>query len=237
MSLTALMIEQIGAARTIVEDGAKVIPPWRINTPEGSYLVFTRFDHDKPELRERVLHLMSRFMTWKMATSFVLTVQTWWGVDESGIEEEALLAVGVSHHERLGLVQRIAERRYRVRFGLPDWLMPDQVDETYFRLLPSGASEITAKEAEELAFVFGENGELAADGRASRLRLELLFSKCVSCPRAFHSGGAMFENDMLAVALVVVVFAVLAYDLSFNHGEWLAIMGAFANDALREIRR
>ena len=47
----------------------------------------------------------------------------------------------------------------------------------------------------------------------------------------------MFENDMLAVALVVVVFAVLAYDLSFNHGEWLAIMGAFANDALREIRR
>ena len=25
--------------------------------------------------------------------------------------------------------------------------MPDQIDETYFRLLPTGASEITAKEA------------------------------------------------------------------------------------------
>jgi len=27
----------------------------------------------------------------------------------------------------------------------------------------------------------------------------------------------MFENDMFAVAIVAMVFAVLAYDLSFNH--------------------
>jgi ammonia channel protein AmtB len=47
----------------------------------------------------------------------------------------------------------------------------------------------------------------------------------------------MFEEDMIAVAIVVVVFAVLAYDLSFNHGEWLAMLGGFANEALREIRR
>jgi len=47
----------------------------------------------------------------------------------------------------------------------------------------------------------------------------------------------MFENDMFAVAIVAMVFAVLAYDLSFNHGEWLAILGGFANDTLREIRR
>ena len=60
MSLTALMIEQIGAARTIVEDGAEVVPVWRINSPEGSYLVFTRFDHDKPEKREGELLLRRR---------------------------------------------------------------------------------------------------------------------------------------------------------------------------------
>ncbi len=41
--------------------------------------------------------------------------------------------------------------------------MPDQVDETHFRLLPSGASEITAEEQCELAVIFGENGELAAE--------------------------------------------------------------------------
>jgi hypothetical protein len=46
----------------------------------------------------------------------------------------------------------------------------------------------------------------------------------------------MFEDDMLAVAIVVVAFVVLAYDLSFNHGEWLAILGGFLNDTLREFR-
>ena len=39
----------------------------------------------------------------------------------------------------------------------------DQVDETYFRLLPSGTSEITAEEAHELAVIFGKDGELAAE--------------------------------------------------------------------------
>jgi hypothetical protein len=102
------MIEQIGAARAIVEDGAEVVPARRINTPEDSYLIFTRFDHDKSE---RVLLLISRFMTWKMATSFVLTAVTWLGADEAREGEEALLAIGVSHHERLGLVQRMLRRR------------------------------------------------------------------------------------------------------------------------------
>ena len=113
MSIIDIMIEQIGAARTIVEDGAEVIPAWRINTPEGTYLVFTRFDHDKPEQRERLLHLMARFLAWKMATSFVLTAETWLGAKETRAGDEALLVIGVSHHERLGLVQRIEERDYQ----------------------------------------------------------------------------------------------------------------------------
>ena len=105
---------------------------------------------------------MTRFMVWKMATSFVLTAQTWLGAEDTREGDEALLVIGVSHHERLGLVQRITGRD-PVSFGTPDWLTPDQVDETYFRLLPTGVSEITAKEQQELVFVFGENGELAAE--------------------------------------------------------------------------
>jgi hypothetical protein len=101
-------------------------------------------------------------MTWKMATSFVLTAETWLGPEETREGDEALLVIGVSHHERLGLIQRITGRD-PVSFGSPEWLMPDQIDETYFRLLPSGVSEITAKEAQELAFVFGEGGELMAE--------------------------------------------------------------------------
>ena len=66
------MLDQLATARRIVEDGQEVDPAWLINTPEGTYLVFTRFDPDKPEERERALYLITRFMTWKLATSFVL---------------------------------------------------------------------------------------------------------------------------------------------------------------------
>jgi hypothetical protein len=42
-------------------------------------------------------------MAWKMATSFVLTAETWLGADG----EDALLIIGVSHHERLAVLQRV----------------------------------------------------------------------------------------------------------------------------------
>ena len=42
-------------------------------------------------------------------------------------------------------------------------LLPERVDETYFRLLPSGSGEITIEEFAELASIFGEGGEMAAE--------------------------------------------------------------------------
>ncbi len=162
MSLLDLMIDQIATARTIVEDGAQVIPSWRISTPEGNYLVLTRFDPDKPEQRERALLLISRFMTWKLATSFVLTAETSLGSGATHSDEEALLVIGVSRHERLGLLQRITGRD-PPSFGTPIWLMPDQVDETYVHLLPTGVSDIAVQEIAELSAIFGKDGEMAAE--------------------------------------------------------------------------
>ena len=46
----------------------------------------------------------------------------------------------------------------------------------------------------------------------------------------------MVENDMLAVAIVVGLFAFLAYDLGINHGEWTGIVSGCAEDILPEIR-
>ena len=162
MSLIDIMIDQLSSTRLFVEDGGAAIPVWRIATPEGSYLVFTRFDHDKPEQRERVLLLITKFMAWKMATSFVLTLQTWLGAEATHSGDEALHVIGVSQHEQMGLVQRITGRD-PVSFGTPEWLVPDQVDDTYFKLLPTSRSEITAEEARELAVIFGKDGELAAE--------------------------------------------------------------------------
>jgi len=162
MSLAEIMLEQLAVARRIVEDGHEVVPAWRITTPEGSYLVLTRFDTDKREQHERALLLIRRFMAWKMATSFVLTVETWLGPKVTRSGDEALLVVGVSHHERLAAMQRL--RRADVgTFAEVEWLTADQVDDTYFRLLPAGRTEITAEEAMELVRTFGEDGEMTAE--------------------------------------------------------------------------
>ena len=161
MSLATIMLDQLAVARRIVEDGEEMTPAWRIETTEGAFLILTRFDTDKPEQRARALTLIGRFMAWKMATSFVLTAETWLdaGVTRSG--EEALLAVGVSRLERLAVLQRI-QRGDAVGFSDPLWLPPHHVGEQYFALLPRGATEISNEEAVELARIFAKNGELPA---------------------------------------------------------------------------
>jgi hypothetical protein len=160
MSLVDIMIDQMGDARRVLEDGKPVVPTWVIATPEGTYRIHTEFDAAKPEQRERALLLLSRFMTWRLAISFVLTAEMRLGIGESG--EDAILAVGVSRHERVGLVQRI-RRRDPLSLTSPEWLTAEQIDEKYSCLLPSRKSEITADEIAELASIFGEDGEMAAE--------------------------------------------------------------------------
>jgi hypothetical protein len=160
MSLVDIMIDQIGDARRTLEDGKPVVPVWVIKAPEGSYRVYTEFDAAKPEQRERALRLVSRFMTWRLATSFVLTAEM--RLSTEGSEEEAILAVGVSRHERVGLVQRI-RRRGPLTLTSPEWLTAAQIDERYSSLLPSRKSEITADEIAELTRIFGEDGEMRAE--------------------------------------------------------------------------
>jgi hypothetical protein len=63
--------------------------------------------------------------------------------------------------QRMAVIRRI-RRTPALSFGPPEWLAADALDETYFRLLPSGQSTVTAEEAAMLAAVFGEDGELPA---------------------------------------------------------------------------
>jgi hypothetical protein len=69
--------------------------------------------------------------------------------------DKVLFVVGVSFHERLAAMQPL-RRADVVTFGSAEWLTHDRVDETYFRILPTGRNEITAEEAPELAVIFGE---------------------------------------------------------------------------------
>ena len=156
------MLDQLAVARRIVEDGEEMMPAWRIETTDGAFLILTRFDTDKPQQRARALTLIGRFMAWKMATSFVLTAETWLGAEVTRSGDEALLAIGVSRLERLAVLQRI-QRGDAIAFSDPMWLAPHHVDDQYFGLLPTGSTEITAEEADELSRVFGRSGELRAD--------------------------------------------------------------------------
>ena len=81
MSLATIMLAQLAVARRIIEDGQELVPVWRIQTPGGVFLIFSRFDTAKPEQREHTMVLISRFMAWKMATSFVFTAEPWLGAE------------------------------------------------------------------------------------------------------------------------------------------------------------
>jgi hypothetical protein len=83
MSLRDLMLEDLARGLAMVKDGREIVPTWRIMTPEGDYMILTRFDPDKPEQRERMLTLVPLFMAWKMAFAFVLTTETWLGPERS----------------------------------------------------------------------------------------------------------------------------------------------------------
>jgi hypothetical protein len=159
MSLRELMLADLERGLAIVRGGQEIIPAWRIVTPEGTWQIAARFDPDRPEQRDRILALVPRFMAWKLASAFVLTAETWLGPQRARSGEEAVLTIGVSRCERLGVIRRV-RRTPAVRFGPPEWLAADALDETYFRLSPAGA--IRAEEAAMLTTVFGDNGEAPA---------------------------------------------------------------------------
>ena len=97
-----------------------------------------------------MLALLPRFMAWKLASAFVLTAETWLGPERTRSGEEAVLTIGVSRRERLGVIRRI-RRTPALAFAPPEWLAADALDESYFRLLPAGVNIIMADEAAMLA--------------------------------------------------------------------------------------
>ena len=98
-------------------------------------------------------------MAWKMATGFVLTTETWLGAELNRASDEALLTIGVSHHERLAVLQRI-ELGDAVSFSEPMWLASYHIDGCYLKMLPGKRTEVTAEEVAELSCIFGKTGKL-----------------------------------------------------------------------------
>ena len=101
------MLADLELALGIVRDGHEVVPAWHILAPEGDFVILMRFDHDKPEQRARMFELVPPLHGLE-ARQRLLTAETWLGPERSG--EEAVMAIGVSHQERLGLIRRRPKR-------------------------------------------------------------------------------------------------------------------------------
>jgi hypothetical protein len=162
MALRDLMLADLSHVFQIIRAGEEAVPTWHILTPSGDYVIMVKFNADVPDQRERAFALVPRFMAWKLATAFVMTGETWLGPERSRSGEEAVLAIGVSRTERLGVIRRIVRKPGGPLFLPPEWLRADQIDESYFNLLPAGVGAVTAEEVEMLNVVFGENGEMPA---------------------------------------------------------------------------
>jgi hypothetical protein len=99
----------------------------RSNRRSDRAAILTRFDPDKPEQRERAFAFVPRFMAWKLATGFVLTAETRLGPERTRSGEEAVLTIGVSHHEGMAVIRRI-RRTPALSFGPAEWLPADALD-------------------------------------------------------------------------------------------------------------
>jgi len=117
-------------------------------------------------------------MAWKCATGFGLTAETWLGTERTRSGEEAVLTIGVSHHERMAVIRRI-RRTPALAFGPAEWLPADALDmlsavlaeDGELRAHPGGTSTWSSKSC-------SRSERLAQPGRSGQ---SLLWSS------AFHS--------------------------------------------------
>ncbi len=162
MSLVDIMIDQLGAARHIVEDhGAELIPAWRIAMPEGLL-------PGLHPLRPRQAGAAPA------GTAPHLALYGLEAGDEAsclwprrGSEPNPLATRQFSSwacHAKNGLAcSRGSRNEAPLVLGPPEWQTADQIDEAYIDLLPSMTSEISLEEIAELSAIFGKGGGMEAE--------------------------------------------------------------------------
>jgi hypothetical protein len=152
-----LMLADLDRAMEIVRAGAEVIPSWRVIYDKDEHQpILTRFDPDAPGQRDRMIHLIQRFMAWKHATAFIFATEAWVGPAGTRTgEEEAVFAVGVVQGQPPQGVMRYIARRPRITFGAPMWLDASYLDPLYGQMLPSAETRpLDDAEVDELRSLF-----------------------------------------------------------------------------------
>jgi hypothetical protein len=126
-------------------------PQFRVMTPEGDFLISMALA-DNPDERALQLHHVSMFMTWKMAWVFTVACEL--------IDPDAVYCCGATHGGRIAAI--LAIERDPLRFGNPEWLVPDAAADEIAALLPHGQVTLDAAAIAELDAYFGTRGKFPA---------------------------------------------------------------------------
>ncbi|MFA5952022.1 MAG: hypothetical protein WC807_17245 [Hyphomicrobium sp.] len=126
-------------------------PQFRIASPGGDWWIGMTLSED-PHARLKQLGLVSRFMAWKSCPAFTQAVEL--------VEPEAIVCVGVSHEEVVGLISLMD--RKRLRFSAPQGLAAAQIGDEIPALLPRGVVTLTERDIAELKDYFGAEGVFPA---------------------------------------------------------------------------
>ena len=138
------------------------MPGWHITTPEGSYLVLTPFDHNKPGQRERALFLSPG--SWLGGWRRVSCSPRRRGLDPRS-RVRATRRCSSSAFPTTSAWRRCSGSGALQWSPSSQWSgsLTEQVEEAYFKLLPTGRSEVPAEEAAEPTIIFGKDGEMQAE--------------------------------------------------------------------------
>ena len=134
-----LIDKELAFSCGVIRDGHEVVPRFLINTPDGGYTIFCPLP-DSIEVRFAHMNLVSRFMVYRMATSFVMS---------SELEEpDAVSSVFVRGGEAEAGVRLI--ERDPLKFSSTMWLDAEQIGDEVPSLLPSKFEELSAAEIHDI---------------------------------------------------------------------------------------
>lgn len=148
MGLKDLVLSDLLRAQRLIERiNDDLDPQFRIASPEGDWWIGISVPAD-PFDRQQRFRLVSRFMIWKSSPAFTQAVEL--------TEPDAVVCVGCSHSETIGLISLI--ERNPLRFSEPTQLSATQIGDDVPALLPRGAVSLTEADISELERWFGADG-------------------------------------------------------------------------------
>ena len=146
-----VLADLLRAQRLIECIDDEIDPQFRISSPEGDWRIAMTLAEDLHK-RQRQMHLISRFMQWKLSPAFTLATEL--------KEPDTVCCVGVSHRECHGVLSHIS--RKPLQFSRESWLTRDQIGDDVPAMLPGGAAVIDASTLAELDAWFGACGKFPA---------------------------------------------------------------------------